>query len=48
MLVILGFTMILTFMVLIMTRRLTPMVALILVPTIFGLFAGRRASGSAT
>lgn len=40
MLVILGFTMILTFMVLIMTRRLTPMVALILVPTIFGLFAG--------
>jgi CitMHS family citrate-Mg2+:H+ or citrate-Ca2+:H+ symporter len=39
-LVILGFTMILTFMVLIMTRRLTPMVALILVPTIFGLFAG--------
>ncbi|GGE85987.1 citrate:proton symporter [Mycetocola zhadangensis] len=40
MLVVLGFTMILTFMVLIMTRRLTPMVALILVPTIFGLFAG--------
>ncbi|WOF23969.1 SLC13 family permease [Microbacterium betulae] len=40
MLVILGFTMILAFMVLIMTKRLTPMVALILVPTIFGLFAG--------
>lgn len=40
MLVILGFTMILVFMVLIMTKRLTPMVALILVPTIFGLFAG--------
>ncbi|SIT70824.1 CitMHS family transporter [Microbacterium sp. RU33B] len=39
-LVLLGFTMVLTFMVLIMTRRLTPMVALILVPTIFGLFAG--------
>ncbi|GAA5029384.1 CitMHS family transporter [Microbacterium fluvii] len=39
-LVILGFTMVLTFMALIMTRRLTPMVALILVPTIFGLFAG--------
>ncbi len=39
-LVILGFVMILTFMALIMTRRLTPMVALILVPTIFGLFAG--------
>ena len=40
MLVILGFAMILTFMALIMTKRLTPMVALILVPTIFGLFAG--------
>lgn len=40
MLVILGFAMILTFMVLIMTKRLTPMVALIIVPTIFGLFAG--------
>ncbi|GAA3649986.1 CitMHS family transporter [Microbacterium marinilacus] len=40
MLVALGFTMILAFMVLIMTKRLTPMVALILVPTIFGLFAG--------
>ena len=39
-LVALGFVMILTFMALIMTRRLTPMVALILVPTIFGLFAG--------
>jgi len=40
MLVILGFAMILTFMALIMTKRLTPMVALIVVPTIFGLFAG--------
>ncbi|MEV7694138.1 CitMHS family transporter [Microbacterium sp. NPDC089189] len=39
-LVILGFVMILSFMALIMTRRLTPMVALILVPTVFGLFAG--------
>lgn len=39
-LVILGFTMVLVFMTLIMTKRLTPMVALILVPTIFGLFAG--------
>lgn len=39
-LVVLGFTMVLTFMALIMTRRLTPMVALIVVPTIFGLFAG--------
>lgn len=40
MLVILGFAMILCFMALIMTKRLTPMVALIVVPTIFGLFAG--------
>ncbi|MFS0734674.1 CitMHS family transporter [Microbacterium sp. 1P10UB] len=39
-LVALGFTMVLAFMALIMTRRLTPMVALILVPTVFGLFAG--------
>ncbi|MBN9213448.1 MAG: citrate:proton symporter [Microbacterium sp. SCN 70-200] len=39
-LVVLGFTMVLAFMALIMTRRLTPMVALILVPTIFGLLAG--------
>ncbi|WP_251438933.1 CitMHS family transporter [Microbacterium sp. USTB-Y] len=39
-LVILGFTMVLVFMTLIMTKRLTPMVALILVPTVFGLFAG--------
>lgn len=40
MLVVLGFAMILAFMALIMTKRLTPMVALILVPTVFGLFAG--------
>ncbi|OMH31292.1 CitMHS family transporter [Tersicoccus sp. Bi-70] len=40
MLVILGFAMILVFMTLIMTRKLTPVVALIVVPTIFGLFAG--------
>lgn len=39
-LVLLGFTMVLAFMTLIMTKRLTPMVALILVPTAFGLFAG--------
>ncbi len=32
--------MVLVFMALIMTRRLTPMVALIIVPTVFGLFAG--------
>lgn len=39
-LVALGFAMVLVFMVFIMTHRLTPMVALIVVPTIFGLFAG--------
>ncbi|WDG17123.1 CitMHS family transporter [Microbacterium sp. Clip185] len=39
-LVLLGFVMIMSFMALIMTKRLTPMVALIVVPTIFGLFAG--------
>ncbi|MGN8026823.1 CitMHS family transporter [Microbacterium sp. 22242] len=39
-LVLLGFGMVLVFMTLIMTKRLTPMVALILVPTAFGLFAG--------
>ncbi|MGO1733328.1 MAG: SLC13 family permease, partial [Corynebacterium casei] len=36
----LGFAMIVTFMTLIMIGRSTPMVALILVPTIFGLIAG--------
>ncbi|MBF4580517.1 CitMHS family transporter [Frigoribacterium sp. VKM Ac-2530] len=40
MLVLLGYLMVLTFMVLIMTKRLSPMLALIMVPTIFGLFAG--------
>ncbi|QGU06139.1 Citrate transporter [Corynebacterium occultum] len=39
-LVVLGFTMILTFMALIMLGRVTPLVALILVPTVFGLIAG--------
>lgn len=39
-LVALGFLMVLAFMALIMTRLLTPMVALIVVPTAFGLFAG--------
>jgi CitMHS family citrate-Mg2+:H+ or citrate-Ca2+:H+ symporter len=39
-LVILGFAMIGVFMTLIMTKRLSPILALILVPTIFGLFAG--------
>ena len=40
MLVLLGFAMIAVFMVLIMTKKLTPVLALIIVPTAFGLFAG--------
>ncbi|NMO03454.1 citrate:proton symporter [Gordonia sp. TBRC 11910] len=40
MLVALGLAMVATFMFLIMTKRATPVVALILVPTAFGLFAG--------
>lgn len=39
-LVVLGFAMVLTFMALIMLGRVTPLVALILVPTVFGLIAG--------
>lgn len=39
MLVLLGFAMIAVFMVLIMTKKLTPVLALIIVPTVFGLFA---------
>lgn len=40
MLVALGLLMVATFMVLIITKRATPVVALILVPVAFGLFAG--------
>ena len=40
MLVVLGLLMVATFMVLIITKRATPVVALILVPVAFGLFAG--------
>ncbi|GAA5225759.1 CitMHS family transporter [Paeniglutamicibacter antarcticus] len=40
MLVVLGFLMVATFMALIMTKRMTPLLALIIVPTVFGLFAG--------
>ena len=40
MLSLLGFAMVATFMTLIMTRRLTPLVALISVPIAFGLLAG--------
>jgi len=38
---ILGFLMVATFMTLIMTRRLAPLVALIVVPVIFGALAGQ-------
>ncbi|AQT80979.1 citrate:proton symporter [Mycolicibacterium litorale] len=40
MLVILGFSMVTAFLWLIMTKRITPVAALILVPTVFGLLAG--------
>lgn len=40
MLATLGFLMIITFMVLIMTRRLSAMIALIVVPIVFALFGG--------
>lgn len=40
MLTLLGFAMVITFMVLIMTKRLSPMVALILIPIIFAFIAG--------
>jgi CitMHS family citrate-Mg2+:H+ or citrate-Ca2+:H+ symporter len=39
-LAILGFSMVLTFTTLIMTRRLSPMVSLILIPTVFALVGG--------
>ncbi|MEN9508931.1 MAG: hypothetical protein RLZZ621_1494, partial [Gemmatimonadota bacterium] len=40
MLTFLAYGMVVTFMTLIMTKRLSPLTALILVPTAFGLFAG--------
>ena len=40
MLVILGFGMIAAFMYLIMTKRLSAMIALIVVPTLFAIIAG--------
>jgi CitMHS family citrate-Mg2+:H+ or citrate-Ca2+:H+ symporter len=43
MLSILGFLMVATFMTLIMTKRMPPVVALIVVPVIFGLIAGQAA-----
>ena len=42
-LALLGFLMVATFMTLIMTRRMTPLVALIVIPTIFGIVAGQAA-----
>ena len=43
MLSILGFLMVATFMTLIMTKRMPPVVALIVIPVIFGLIAGHAA-----
>ena len=40
MLAVLGFAMVITFMALIVTKRLSPQVALILIPILFGLLAG--------
>ena len=40
MLTFLGFVMVITFMVLIMTQRLSALVALIVIPVVFGLFGG--------
>lgn len=40
MLALLGFAMVTTFIILIMTKRLSPQVALILIPILFGLMAG--------
>ena len=42
-LALLGFLMVATFMTLIMTKRMTPLVALIVIPTIFGIVAGQAA-----
>ncbi len=42
-LALLGFLMVATFMTLIMTKRMTPLVALIVIPTLFGLIAGQAA-----
>src|SRR5258706_7434529 len=42
MLILLGYLMVVTFMVLIMTRRLSALVALILVPLALGLLSGHR------
>ena len=41
---LLGYGMVITFMVLIMSKRLSPLIALILVPIVFGLMAGHGSS----
>ena len=43
MITVLAFALVATFMTLIMTKRLSPLVALILIPTLFGLIAGQAA-----
>jgi len=42
-LALLGFAMVAVFMTLIMTKKMTPLVALIVIPTIFGVIAGQAA-----
>jgi CitMHS family citrate-Mg2+:H+ or citrate-Ca2+:H+ symporter len=42
-LALLGFLMVATFMTLIMTKKMTPLVALIVIPSIFGVVAGQSA-----
>ena len=42
-LALLGFLMVATFMTLIMTKRMTPLVALIVIPSLFGVIAGQAA-----
>lgn len=42
-LALLGFLMVATFMTLIMTKKMTPLVALIVIPSIFGVVAGQAA-----
>lgn len=42
-LALLGFLMVATFMTLIMTKRMTPLVALIVIPSLFGMIAGQAA-----
>eukprot|EP00456_Euglypha_rotunda_P021092 TRINITY_DN18223_c0_g1_i1.p2 TRINITY_DN18223_c0_g1~~TRINITY_DN18223_c0_g1_i1.p2 ORF type:complete len:186 (-),score=69.11 TRINITY_DN18223_c0_g1_i1:11-568(-) len=42
-LALLGFLMVATFMTLIMTKKMTPLVALIIIPSLFGIIAGQAA-----